>query len=728
LNNFSPGKSLLRLIHGWGLLAFLFFLLPCNLSAQYGWNFRYLTDKTTHWAHLASGDTVAIARLRFSKSVSTDPTEYHLINFGVRPLTNHINTWFVQNLQLWMDNGDSKFTTADSLLLTLNPGEIPPQSIPTYSISVATDITLADNQMLFIVAIMPNWQDDDVENLEIDTTSAGPDGIWFSVVDSLIDLPVTPEVNKNINTYTIKQFPIQAVNLPITVRNISPTTAEDDSSNLNMFFPGFLSRNGSVAAKQQRLDDQDFTAAVYLPTEFTGSGHKIESVEFDFGFDNTILELTSLEFGNIWGSSAFFYVTDTLYSVDQAIPAMPNYTVYHYAAELINASTDTTTYRIFNIDTASIALLNFKILKPGISPIFIMNEDLRDHFGIRYHTYRHLQNYANEDLSPTAERYDAWAKFMLGDWTHSTGGRKAGLDDFGDGRITMEDITLFSNYIWLNSDDSQWYERFDIGAATSHDPDEIRSDDTTNFYDLMVVAKNYNRTINGVFNQKIATGQQPHTVALTSEVNTNTRFTLQISDSGQLNAIHARLHFDPHRAALLNIKALTNSDGNPLLLYPTNLAEAGLLDINLFRLDGALGIDNNVLQIEMSGSPKLILDSLKIIGAQWDVETYKIGEEPDSEIVPSEIDLLNCYPNPFNSFTRINYALPASTAGQVQVSIYDLLGRRVRVLINQPLEAGRYSLNWNGTDDFGLPLSSGIYILQFVATGYQRTNKIILLR
>jgi hypothetical protein len=138
-----------------------------------------------------------------------------------------------------MDNGDSKFTTADSLLLTLNPGEIPPQSIPTYSISVATDITLADNQMLFIVAIMPNWQDDNVENLEIDTTSAGPDGIWFSVVDSLIDLPVTPEVNKNINTYTIKQFPIQAVNLPITVRNISPTTAEDDSSNLNMFFPGF---------------------------------------------------------------------------------------------------------------------------------------------------------------------------------------------------------------------------------------------------------------------------------------------------------------------------------------------------------------------------------------------------------------------------------------------------------------------------------------------------------
>jgi len=706
--------------------------MPRESNAQYGWNFRYLTDKTTHWGHLASGDTLAIARLRFSKSIVTDPTEYHLTNFGIRPLTNHTSTWFVHRLQLWMDNGDSKFTSADSLLLTLNPGEIPLQSIPTYSVSVATDITLIDNQMLFIVAVMPDWQNEDPENIEVDTSSAGPDGIWFSVVDSLGDLTVTPNVSKNLNAYTVKYFPIQAVNLPLTVRNPSPTSAEDDSSKLNMFYPGFLSRNGSEAAKQQRLDDQSFSAVVYLPNEFSGSDHKIESAEFDFGFDNTILELTSLEFGDVWGASAFFYVSDTLYSIDQAITGSPNYSVYHFAVSLNDAATDTTTYRFYNSDTATLAFLNFKLLKPGISPLFIMNENIRDHYGIRYHTYRSLQNYADENLSPTTERYDAWAKFVLGDWTHSTGGRKAGLDDFGDGYITIEDITLFSNYIWLNSDDDQWYDRFDIGAAASHDPDEIIPDDTTNFYDLMVVAKNYNRTNNGAFNQKITVTPQPRAVELVPEIGNNTRYTLKISDADRLQAVHAYLHFDPLRTTLVDVEALTNSGSNPLLLYPAELTADGILDLNLFRLDGALGVDDQIVQIALQSidgnGVQLILDSLDIRGTNWESETYQTGDASGPATFPDDLCLLACYPNPFNNSTRINYHIPPSAAGPVHLKIFDLLGHRIKTLVNQPLESGPYSLIWNGSNEDGNPLSSGIYFLQLSAPNLRRTQKIILLR
>lgn len=732
MNTNLTRNSIQKLARRLSLFLILLLILPRESNAQYGWNFRYLTDKTTHWGHLASGDTLAIARLRFSKSIVTDPTEYHLTNFGIRPLTNHASTWLVQRLQLWMDDGDSKFTAADSLLLTLNPGEIPLQSIPTYSISIATDITLADNQMLFIVAIMPDWQDDDPENIEVDTSSAGPDGIWFSVVDSLGDLTVTPDVSKNLNAYTIKYFPIRAVNLPLTVRNPSPTSAENDSSKLNMFYPGFISRNGSEAAKQQRLDDQSLTATVYLPTEFSGSDHKIESAEFDFGFDNTILELTSLEFGDVWGASAFFYVSDTLYSIDQAITGLPNYTVYHFAAALNDAATDTTTYRSFNSDTATLALLNFKLLKPGISPVFIMNEDIRDHFGIRYHTYRSLQNYADEDLSPTTGRYDAWAKFVLGDWTHSTGGRKAGLDDFGDGRITAEDITLFSNYIWLNSDDDQWYDRFDIGSAASHDPDEIISDDTTNFYDLMVVAKNYNRTNSGAFSQKIAVTPQPRTVELVQEVGNSTRYILKISDAVRLNAVHARLHFDPQQTVLVNVEALTNTGSNPLLLYPDEPIADGILDLNLFRLDSALGIEDQIVQITLQSIDgnvsQLILDSLEIRGTDWESETYQTGDASAPVTTPNDPRLLTCYPNPFNNSTRINYHIPSSAAGLVRLTIFDLLGHRIKTLVNQPLESGYYSLIWDGNSEDDLPLSSGVYILQLNAPSLRRTHKIILLR
>jgi hypothetical protein len=103
---------------------FIILILTTEARPQYVWNFSYITDKTTHWRHLASGDTVAIARLRFSKTVVTDPTEYRLTNFGTRPITNHINFGeqiIELTLQLWMDDGDTKFNPADSLLLTIDP-------------------------------------------------------------------------------------------------------------------------------------------------------------------------------------------------------------------------------------------------------------------------------------------------------------------------------------------------------------------------------------------------------------------------------------------------------------------------------------------------------------------------------------------------------------------------------------------------------------------------------
>ncbi|MFH1212732.1 MAG: T9SS type A sorting domain-containing protein [Candidatus Neomarinimicrobiota bacterium] len=709
---------------------FVFCALPAVLFAQYGWNFKYLTDKTTHWGHLASGDTLAIARLRFSKAVSSDPTQYRLTHFGVRPLTNHA-TWLVDRLQLWKDDGDGKFTQSDTFLIGLDPTTIPPQSVPTRVVSASIDTTLQDNQMLFIVAIVRDWRNSDPDNIEIDTSAAGPDGAWFSVVDSLKDLVVTPDVTKNLNSYSIQHFPIQAKNLPVTVHNPNPSAAEDDSIRLNMFYPNFTAR--SSASKSQRLDDLSFAADIYLPSETGGEEMKLESATLDFGFDNSILSLESLEAGDVWGADAYFYVSDTLYMTDETISGQPNYAIYHCEYSLNNSLTDTTTWREFNHDTATVVRLNFKVLKPGISPIFIMNEDLRDHYGIRYHTYRTLQNSASADYSPTTESYDAWAKYILGDWTRSTGGSKAGLNEIGDGRITAEDITLFSIFIWKNPNESDWYDRFDIGSAATHDPDELIPDDTTNFYDLMVLAKNYSRTNNGAFNQKIAV-VPPHAVELmhTAANSTQTQFTLKISDAARINAIHARLHFDPEITGLAGVSVLTNSSAKPLLLYPDEFVSDGILDLNLFRLDATLGVDDQILQIDLKSrtttEPVLILDSLEIRGADWSVSAYNFGNLSESQTVADDANLVTCYPNPFNNATRVNYIVRATAGGRYRLKVYDLLGRQINTLVDQDLPAGHYSLIWNGADERGVSLGSGIYILKLNGPDFQRTQKIIILR
>ncbi|MCB0312252.1 MAG: T9SS type A sorting domain-containing protein, partial [Calditrichaeota bacterium] len=65
------------------------------------------------------------------------------------------------------------------------------------------------------------------------------------------------------------------------------------------------------------------------------------------------------------------------------------------------------------------------------------------------------------------------------------------------------------------------------------------------------------------------------------------------------------------------------------------------------------------------------------------------------------------YPNPFNPSTVIGYRL--SVASRVELSIFDLLGKKVRTLVDERQPAGQYEVRWNGEDADGNALSAGIY-------------------
>jgi flagellar hook assembly protein FlgD len=64
----------------------------------------------------------------------------------------------------------------------------------------------------------------------------------------------------------------------------------------------------------------------------------------------------------------------------------------------------------------------------------------------------------------------------------------------------------------------------------------------------------------------------------------------------------------------------------------------------------------------------------------------------------------------------------------VNVTIYDMLGRQVKTLINQTQDAGFKSVVWNATNDYGKPVSAGIYLYQIQAGEYIRTKKMVLLK
>jgi len=83
-------------------------------------------------------------------------------------------------------------------------------------------------------------------------------------------------------------------------------------------------------------------------------------------------------------------------------------------------------------------------------------------------------------------------------------------------------------------------------------------------------------------------------------------------------------------------------------------------------------------------------------------------------------------PNPFHSALTLRYSLAAE--GQVLLRVHDLTGRAVRTFANGVVRPGRYSANWDGTDDRGRELARGVYFCHFTAGDYRATEKLVLQR
>jgi hypothetical protein len=98
----------------------------------------------------------------------------------------------------------------------------------------------------------------------------------------------------------------------------------------------------------------------------------------------------------------------------------------------------------------------------------------------------------------------------------------------------------------------------------------------------------------------------------------------------------------------------------------------------------------------------------------------------DRNIIPSSDILYQNYPNPFNPSTTIIFQM--THYSEVSIKIYDILGKEVRQLLEDNLPSGEHTIQWDGKDDKGNPLSGGIYFIHMVADSYQKTIKTVLLK
>jgi hypothetical protein len=116
------------------------------------------------------------------------------------------------------------------------------------------------------------------------------------------------------------------------------------------------------------------------------------------------------------------------------------------------------------------------------------------------------------------------------------------------------------------------------------------------------------------------------------------------------------------------------------------------------------------------------LDLAFVIGA----DTTITGIEEELGDVPKTYDLTQNCPNPFNPTTTIQYQLPERT--HVRLTIYNVMGQRVRVLVDEPKPQGRYKVMWDGRNDAGEAVASGVYFYRMTTQGFEMTKKMVLLR
>jgi len=125
-----------------------------------------------------------------------------------------------------------------------------------------------------------------------------------------------------------------------------------------------------------------------------------------------------------------------------------------------------------------------------------------------------------------------------------------------------------------------------------------------------------------------------------------------------------------------------------------------------------------------------------ILTPEDDLEVYIVKLAPDriptavdddvTDLLPAGVALAQNYPNPFNPNTTIEFELPRRS--RVKIEVFNLLGQRVRTLLDESKPAGSHRIEWAGTDNAGKPVATGVYLYRLEADDVVETRKMLVLK
>ncbi|MCB2229593.1 T9SS type A sorting domain-containing protein [bacterium] len=158
--------------------------------------------------------------------------------------------------------------------------------------------------------------------------------------------------------------------------------------------------------------------------------------------------------------------------------------------------------------------------------------------------------------------------------------------------------------------------------------------------------------------------------------------------------------------------------------YASSLVDGSTVGIRCVDPDSSLRyVFGFHFYVMNSNQSRELVDWLLLDAADTPTDVPGGGDGPE---LPTTVQLEPNYPNPFNPTTTIRFSLP--TAGDVRIEVFNILGQKVRTLLEDYRSAGSYSVVWDGRSDGGDRVSSGVYFYRLTAGETRESRKMLLLR
>ncbi len=307
----------------------------------------------------------------------------------------------------------------------------------------------------------------------------------------------------------------------------------------------------------------------------------------------------------------------------------------------------------------------------------------------------------------------------------------------GDLEVNFEDFVVFAAAFNSRKGDANYNPQADVN-----------DDGAVDFSDYVTVVATFGHTAVPPAGSKLAVAPQrpgvnpdtEMTLELTGEkvlVGETISVTVSMANARALNGYGLELAYDADKFEFVSAVPAENdllkSEGDETPLFKNWPEEGRVSVVNAIIESGSV-----------SGEGALVTFTFKVLREFEDVARFEIArgvvfdadqlQNPvvtlgalDVQSTPTEFALHQNYPNPFNPQTNIPYDL--AEGGDVVLRIYNLLGQEVRTLVRERQAPGRYTVQWSGTDDRGVSVSSGIYFYQVSVAGkFQDAKRLMLLK